>query len=97
MPPTRIDEALREVKREELEAEIGKKELQLEAERRKYRIYALKAFGFEMIYYFSITLMLGFALYAWFPAHYSNARALGIGLVFYVAFEELKIHLMFKK
>jgi len=49
------------------------------------------------LYLIILALILGFILWAWKPELFSYPKALALGLAWYMLFEELQLHNMFKK
>ena len=93
----KLDEEYRELDKKEvadqkkdIEKKIkDKKDLLL-----KYRISKLKN---DFVYVFLVSIILGFILFVWFPSMFGYFRSLALGLVWFLLFEELHLHKMFKK
>ena len=98
MPKDRkLDEELKAVAQKEIAAELEKKKTELVVLKKGYRILKLKRILREVGYAFVISLFLGFSLWSWFPAEFSAYRSAALGILFYIAFEELRLHKMFKQ
>ena len=64
--------------------------------RREQLVYRLNKIYLDFVYIFIISCIIGFFIYSWFPENFSFIKPLSGGLVFYVLFEELQLHRMFK-
>ena len=64
--------------------------------KRQWRMY-WNRLRIDSFYVIIISLMFGFSLWAWFPSQFTWFRVMAFGMIWWLLFEELKLHKMFKQ
>ena len=93
----RLQEEYKALEKKEVKEKIEKKEEELKKIKKQYLKYRIRQLIYDLIYSLIIAVLGGFVLWAWLPQHFSILKSLSIGVAWYLLFEELKLHLMFKK
>ena len=93
----KLEEEYKEIKKEEIDKE--KKDIKKKIDKRKKLLLKLRLIKFrnDIIYIALLTIILGFILWAWKPQWFGYFRSLALGFAWYLLFEELHLHKMFKK
>ncbi len=98
MPGKRkLEEEYQKIAKEEIEEEIKKEEKKKESIKHELLKFRLRKFKNDLLFLLILTLILGFILWSWKPELFSYTKALALGLAWYLIFEELQLHKMFKK
>ena len=92
-----LDEKLSEVPKKILEKKIEEKKQELEEAKRKFFNTKVKRISKEILYTFVISALLGFVLWAWLPQQFNFHRALAMGVLYFILFEELRLQNFFKQ
>ena len=96
-PDTRkLSEQLQDMPRKKVEAKISDAKAEIAALKKAVFMRKLLAFRNDVIYSSVVSVLFGFALWAWYPSEFNFYRMLSFGFVWYLLFEELKLHRMFR-
>ncbi len=93
----KLDEEYQKISKEEIQEEIKKEEKKKVTMQHELLKFRLRKFKSDLLFLFIMTLILGFILWSWKPELFSYTKALALGLAWYLIFEELQLHRMFKK
>ncbi len=93
----KLQEEFEKIKKEDIKEEIKKTEKRIADNKKKVVKLQLKQLRNDIVYVFIISTILGFILWAWKPLIFSYWKSLAAGTLWYLLFEELKLHKMFKK
>ena len=93
----KLEEEYQELDKEEVEDKIEKAKAENKQLKKKAIKRQIKQLRYDILYIIIISIVFGFILWAWKPQHFSYARALALGLAWYLLFDELKLHKMLKK
>lgn len=92
----KLDEEFTKIQIEEEKKDLEVKEQQLKINKRRMLILKLKFLRNDILYLAVVALIFAFVLWSWFPGLFTWPRSVALSLVFYLLFEELKLHKMFK-
>ncbi|KKL55600.1 hypothetical protein LCGC14_2253790 [marine sediment metagenome] len=92
----RLDEEYQTIDKKDAEELIKSNDKEIKKYKRLLFISQLKKLRNDFLYVLIVTLMMGFALYAWFPKEFTFYRIIGLGFLWWLLFEELRMHQMFK-
>ncbi len=93
----KLEEDYQKISAEEIQEEIKKEEKKIEEKKHLLLKLRLRRFRNDFFYLIILSLILGYILWTWKPELFSYTKALALGLAWYVLFEELQLHKMFKK
>lgn len=93
----KLDEEYKEFTKEETKQKKEKVKVDLDKRKKLILKMHLRGLKNDAIYISVVTLFLGFALWSWKPEYFSFQSSLSLGLVWYLLFDDLKLHLMFKQ
>ncbi len=92
-----LEEEYQKIEKEEVEDKIEKAKAENKHLKKLIINRQIKQLRYDVLYIIIISIVLGFILWAWKPSQFSYTKALALGLAWYLLFDELKLHKMFKK
>ncbi len=93
---SRLEEEFAAKTKEEVKEEIKKNDDEIKALRKTRLFFYIRRLRSDFLFLMIVSLMFGFSLWAWFPKQFNWYRVIAFGFLWWLLFEELKIHKMFK-
>lgn len=90
----RLQEEFEKLQRKE---EKRKTEEKLQKVKDDYLKLRVKKILNDVLYVLIISLLFGLCLFAWMPERFSILRALSLGVIWYLLFEEIKLQNIFRR
>ena len=98
MPKERkLEEDYKKLDKEDIEKEKEDIEKKIKDKKHQLLKFRLTKIRYDIYYTLVVSIILGFILWAWEPLLFSAWKALALGLAWFLLFEELHLHKMFKK
>ena len=93
----RLQEEYEDIDKEDIKKEIKKAEDSIKKQKKALLNFQLKKFRNDILYTLILSSILGYILWAWKPEMFTFWKALALGLGWFLLFEELLLHKMFKR
>ncbi len=93
----KLEEEYKEVEKKEIEQKIKTNEAAIKKQKERYLRWKVRRLVTDIIYSLVVSVASGFIIWAWIPNHFSIYKALAVGVAWYLLFEELRLHRMFKR
>lgn len=93
----KLQEDYQKLEKKEIKKKLEEDKKALKSGRANYNKIKIKKFLNDLIYVLIISAAGGFLLWVWLPEKFTILKSFSIGVIWYLLFEELKLHRMFKK